>query len=535
MAASYSLALSSIFSGSSATPHNRWMAANFYDKAIFACNSAPMQFWPGYNRCLEIPGIDPAIAWEGVTVVNDHILGWYGNTMKWCAASDYSTWLIIGETVSSARFSLNGNITQPAASGQVEMVFNESCEMLVMDQFIRIDMFLKTSFYQIVSVDAPNQTVVATLLNLTGSIAPAEVIPAATVVTTLAANDAGELINAGDRINGPILQVVPMGDNAVLFKARSIQLLELGGSTPFYGRSLFETHIVVSDEGMLGKYSWCRSTNEIIYFLGNRELYAYSGGLDMRPVATQQTKQMYAELDLANADSIIMQHVEKNNEIWVIYPVVGASTSPRRVLVYNYRWDTCSIDDYDADTDGAITAVGTWDYQVSPLWNAQTEAWNDPTDTGTWYQFTLDSSLTRLPLIALQPAEGDPTLNVYGQNYDRNGRAIPSLCETQDYDFGDSYAFKYIDTVYLALEVLTPLTPGAFKLLVQVGARDNLDSPLRWSDPWPVEVSGYGSIVRQANIRKSGRFTRIRFSSNQAGVQWRISSFRVLGRMGNSY
>jgi hypothetical protein len=531
---SYSLSLTSIFSGSSATPHNRWMAANFYDKAIFACNSARMQFWPGYNQCLEVPGIDPAITWEGVTVVNDHILGWFGNTMKWCAASDYSSWIPIGETVSNALFTLSGYAVQPAVNASVTFVFNETCEMLVVGQFLRIDLSLNTGFYVITSIDTTTQTVVATLLNLTGTIPAGTTLPTGAAVATLAANDAGELINAGDRINGPILQVVPMGDNAVLFKARSIQLLELGGSTPFYGRSLFETHIVVSDEGLLGKYAWCRSTNEIIYFLGNRELYAYSGGLDMRPVATQQTKQMYAELDLSNADSIILQHVEQNNEIWVVYPVVGAPNGPRRVLIYNYRWDTCTIDDYGADTDGAITALGTWDYQIATPWNSQAESWVEA--PGTWYEFSTESSLERLPVIAFQPTTGGATLNVYGLNYDRNGAAISSLCETQDFDFGDSYAFKYIDTVYLALEVLTPLAPGAFKLLVQVGARDNLDSPIRWSDPpWPVEASGYGSIVRQASIRKSGRFIRIRFSSNQVGVQWRISSFRILGRMGSSY
>jgi hypothetical protein len=527
----YSLGLTSIFSGSSATPQNRWMAANFYDKAIFACNSARMQFWPGYNQCQEVPGIDPSIRFEGVTVLSGHIIGWYGNILKWCAADDYSMWLPIGETVSNAYFTLNGNVTQGNPGDQVTITVNEPCDMLVVGQYIRIDLFLQTNFFQIVSISG--QTLIATVLNLTGLTPSGTVFPSTTVMVTIPANDAGELINSGDRINGPILNVVPMGDNAVLFKARSIQLLEMGGSTPFYGRSLFDTHIVVSDEGLLGKYSWCRSTNEIIYFLGNRELYAYSGGLDMRPVATQQTKQMYAEIDLANADSIILQHVEQNNEIWVIYPVLGQPNGPRRVLVYNYRWDTCSLDDYDEQTDGAITAAGQWDYSVYPIWTNQTEEWS--VAQGTWYDLTTQAQAQRLQLIGFQPETGDPTLNVYGLNYDRAGAAIVSVAETQDFDFGDSYNFKYIESVYLACEVLQTLTPGPFKLAVQLGARDNLDSPLRWTDPYMVEVSGYGGIVRQANLRKSGRFIRVRFSSQQVGVQWKISSFRVLGRMGSNF
>jgi hypothetical protein len=382
-------------------------------------------------------------------------------------------------------------------------------------------------------VSISGQAITATLLNLTGAAAPSTLFPTGQQISTLPANDAGEMINSGDRINGPIRAVVPMGDNAILFKDRSIQLIDSGGSTPFYGRSVFQTHLIVSDEGILGKYSWCRSTNEIIYFLGNRELYAYSGGLDMKPVATQQTRQMYAELDLANANAIQMEHVEANNEIWVIYPVLGQANGPRRVLVYNYRWDTCAIDDYDETTDGAITAVGAWDYTQATSWATATGAWQD--QTGTWYDLLTASETQRLTVMALDPASGTPSLNVYGLNYDRAGAAIPSVCETQDFDFGDAYAFKYIEGVYLSCEVLTPLAPGPYKLLVQLGARDNLDSPLRWTNPWPVEVSGYGGIVRQASLRASGRFIRVRFSSQQAGIQWRISSFRVKGRMGNQY
>lgn len=528
---SYSLGLTSIFSGSAATPQNRWTAANFYDKAIFCCNSARLQFWPGFNQCLEVPGIDPALRFNGVTVLSGHVIVWHDNVLKWCTADDYSSWIPIGETVSNARFTLNGNVTQGVPGDQVTMSVNEPCDMLVQDQFIRIDFFLQTNFFQIVSVDKVSKVIVATVLNLTGITPAMTVFPSGAIMTTIPANDAGELINSGDRINGPILHVVPMGDSAILFKARSIQMIELTDGPS--GRTLFNTHIVVSDEGLLGKYSWCRSTNEIIYFLGNRELYAYSGGLDMQPVATQQTKQMYAELDLANADAIILRHVEANNEIWVVYPVVGQANGPRRILIYNYRWNTCSLDDYDETTDGAVTAVGEWDYQVPIIWSTQSEEWADA--EGSWYDFQTRGSLNRRTVLALNPSGGNPTLNVYGGIFDRAGTAILSDCQTQDFDFKDNYSFKYINTVFLSLEVLQALVPGPFKLIVQLGARDNLDSPIRWSAPWPVEASGFGGIARQANLRASGRYIRVRFSSQQKGVQWRISSFRILGRMGNSY
>jgi hypothetical protein len=93
-------------------------------------------------------------------------------------------------------------------------------------------------------------------------------------------------------------------------------------------------------------------------------------------------------------------------------------------------------------------------------------------------------------------------------------------------------AFKYVHTQYLSLEVLTPQASGPWRLYVQMGARANLDSEIRWSDPATVQVSGNGMRVTQTNIRASGRYHRVKFWSDQPGVQWKISSFRVVGRIG---
>lgn len=524
----YTLTLNQIFTGASASPKNRWMACNFYDKVIFNCSTVSPLFWPGYGNAVPLPGLDPNERYDGVTVFAGHIVLWEENRMKYCDIDDYSTWIPVGESVSSVHCTLRLSAVQVAPNVPITLHLKENVEGLQPGQFIRIDYFLQTNFYQVVSSNTSTNTVVAILLNLTGSTPAGVSFPPGTPMDTLPANDAGELVNSGDRINGKILQIITLGDDAYIFKDRSIQMMQY--TQVQYGYpATFVTQPLISDEGMLGRYSWCRSTDEIIYFLGNRELYAYAGGRDMRPVATQHTKQMYAELNRAEADRIVMTHYENQNEIWVIYPVSGLASVPRRVLIYNYRWDTCMIDDYDEST-GAITAVGTWDWQVVVPWAAVVGSW--AAQDQTWEEIEATNSLERLTVMALTPVSSSPTLNIYGKVYTRNAAPYQCLCETQDYDFGNSMAYKYCDTQFIALEVLQNLTPRPFRLYVQLGARDNLDSTIRWSSPQSLEVSGNGMRTTKTNIRASGRYIRARFYSNQANVQWKVSSFRLLARLG---
>lgn len=528
---SYSIGLNSIYTGSTANNANRWTACNFYDKVILACNTSPLLFWPGYNQAVQVPGIDPAIRFEGITAIGPYLIGWYGSTYKWSASADYSTWIPVSETVSKVRCTISTAITQVAAGSSMQFFLNEDPTGWTVDQFIRIDYFTSTSFYQITAVDPIGFSVTATALALTGSISAGTVIPISTEINSIPANDSGETINSGDLINGPILAIVPQGDTGIIFKARSIQMIQ-GSQYGSLTSGVFQSRQVITDEGMLGKYSWCRSTDEVIYFLGNRELYAYSGGQDLRPVAVQHTKQVFAELNYAEADSIIMYHYEQNNEIWVVYPVFGNQVVPRRVLIYNYRWDTCTIDDYDQSL-GAITAVGSWDYQVKTSWAQLTNTW--ATLPYAWEDVDALNQAQRLTVIGMTPDPGTPSINVYGLNYDRNGSSYICTCESQDYDFGDNLAFKYVDTIYCALQVLTKLINGPFKLFFQVGARDNLDSDIRWSTPDSLEVSGNGNFVNNVQIRASGRYIRVRLYSNQVGVQWKVSSFKILARMGGTY
>jgi hypothetical protein len=379
--------------------------------------------------------------------------------------------------------------------------------------------------------------------NLTGEIAEGIEIPEGSTIASVDANEAGEAVNAGSETNGKIFAVVSLGDYGVILKERSIQSMQ------YVGRSsgTFFVRPEVLNEGPISKNAWSRFGDKQLVFFGHKDLYTYSGGQTLNPVATQHTQKVYSELDRSRADEIVIYHNETANEIWVVYPTLA--DVDLKVLIYNYKYNSCVIDSYSKALNG-ITAIGGIDWEIAPTWNELSEAQIWSTEILKWYEY-VDEGLQRYTILAIGgdnaiPAIGEisgatvPRLLLHGRKFSRcsgdncSEAAYVALAETQDFDFGDDAKWKYADTLMLNVEVKEHLDRPMF-LYVQLGGRDNLDSDIRWSSPSRVEVSGNGMVTTKINARMAGRFLRIRFYSQTVGAQWRIGGFRLMARPGGTY
>lgn len=379
-----------------------------------------------------------------------------------------------------------------------------------------------------------------------GEAEPGATIPEGTIIFSVDANEAGETVNAGSQINGDVFAVVTLGEFGYILKERSIQSMQSVGrqSGTFFIRP------EILDEGPLSRNAWRRYGDKQIVFLGHKNLYVYGGGQSLTPIASQYTRQFYDEMDRARADEVVLFHNEFYSELWLVAPTLNAQL---KVLVYNYDTGSVVLDYYSTDL-GGITAIGGWDWEVGPTWNSLLDSQIWSTETKKWYEYTEDG-LQRYTIIAVggvaaDPAIGEipgtvvPRLLLHGRQFSRTTgdncaattveSAYTALAETMDYDFGDAAAWKYVDTVQLNVEVKSPRT-RPMNLNVQIGARDNLDSDIRWSSPARVEVSGNGVITTKVNIRSAGRYLRVRFYSNAAGAEWRIAGFRLMARKGGTY
>jgi hypothetical protein len=75
-------------------------------------------------------------------------------------------------------------------------------------------------------------------------------------------------------------------------------------------------------------------------------------------------------------------------------------------------------------------------------------------------------------------------------------------------------------------------------LYLQVGQRAGLGTPedsILFTDPFPVSVSGNTSDVVRINPGGAGRYLRLRMFSQDADVEWAVSSFEIHCRPGGTY
>lgn len=385
------------------------------------------------------------------------------------------------------------------------------------------------NYYTVVSMS--NTNLVLKLMDLTGATPSGLGMPAdGRQFFTVDANEAGETRVTGAGMNGPIYKVVPQGDYAYIFKERSIQSVQYTG----LGSGTFFIHNEVNGEGLISREAICDRNDSTLVFLGHRELYAYQGGPNPTPVCQQATRQLFAELDRARVDAVRLFHNENRKEVWVKYPVAGGF----RVLVWNYIEDSATFDDYDPSVE--FTGLEVVEWSADSVWAQMPEAqtWDALAEAVAWEDLA-GGTIDRVPVLAT----ADGNLRVYGRRYARDGAGYLASSETMDFDLGEPDIWKYVDTVVIGLEVKAPTSTPRY-MSVQVGTRSALngyanppgeDGGIKWTAPKQVLVNGQAPVPVKINPGGAGKYLRVRFSSTDPDVQWRVSSFEVHCRAGGLY
>lgn len=376
--------------------------------------------------------------------------------------------------------------------------------------------------------------------NFTAPIPPGTVLQANAVdIEALGTNEAGEMVfTGGYDEHGEVGQIVRVSPNeAILLKERAIIDMSYVGLP-----SVFNFQYTITDEGTIDPNAWTRLGSNTIAFLGHRGFYRYTFGGKLEPMCEATMRQVYAELDRSAFNRIRLIHDENLREIHLYYPALnpdGTTSGPERVMIYNYIEDSVTYDNY---LPYAIRTVGLVDWQLFSTWASDpiTIHWNNaPIPPVYWADASTTFAVPIANIIAYSTGGGTDTsgsgcqLYAYGYGRNRAGVAFHREWQTIDFDFGDSSCFKYLDTVVLALEVLGTFT-GSRRLWVQAGARDGLDSAIRWGIADSIDCTGNRSWRPRVNLRRSGRFIRLKFYSDDADIEWRISEFKLVARKGGT-
>lgn len=634
----FTATLTDLFTGSPTTAGYFWSAADFFDKVLLAQHDNFPQYWVnGASSTNILPGLalnenqfsgtpDGSANFDGVTSFFGHVILWNDDIIKWSDLNDFTNYIPVGSTATSATLTIKSpGFTQPAIGSTVVVATVEdpygNGTTVTVGQFVRInDMQGGLPYYNFYTITAAQETgtslasavihsgaggtgyivndiltinsgfgtvaqggtaaqlkvtgvsggaittvsvqtagnykvlpgtltaiavtggtgsgatfdltfnstgnisnqVTLQLLGTTGSTPASDTIGAGEFIQTLDANEAGEQQNAGNLVNGPIYQIIPMGDYAYVFKEWSIQSMQYVGS----GSGIFYIRTEVTREGPVGRNAVKNLGNGNIVFLGHRELYSYTGGAQPTPICQQYTRQLFAELDRTQLDEVIIHHREPRNEVWVVYPVTGG----QKVLIWNYMENSATLDIYDAPI-ASLTALEPVTWSIDPSWESEplSLTWGTFSQTTDWAELT-DTGDVESSLIATSTG----TLLMHGQVYSRLGDGYVALAETMDYDFGDNTVFKYIDVVHVGFNVVANASITS-NVYIQVGTRTTLDEDIKWSASYPVNVQGNANFTAKVNPGGSGRYVRLRFYSQDANIQWAVTSFEIYARAGGTY
>jgi hypothetical protein len=529
--------LNSIYPGTPPTDTSyAWSAVDFFDKEVYAQRDNTPQYWtPDLTLSQAVPGL-PTVddKWDGVESFFDHLILWKDDRFKWSARNDFTTWIPIGSTAASWVMTVDtGGFTQPMPGSNVTIptVENPNTKGVVNGQFIQIpDVQSSLTYYNIYQVVShTGSSITVTLQAVTGVTATGLTVNAGDSIFSMDANEAGESQNVGSHVNGPIFQILSQGDYAYIFKERSIQSIQYVGLQS----GIFFVHPEIANEGLLARNALLGLGDGRMIFVGHREIYSYQGGPTLTPICQQFSRQMYSELDRARLDTILLFHKEFKNEIWIQYPVLGGAF---KVLIWNYREDSVSIDTYDTSLNG-LTAVAEVEWSVDPSWESLPDSltWDSVSDMLTWDSFS-GSGADRFTLMAT----GDNQLLIHGgpagQTFNRNGAAYPTQATTEDYDLGEPDMFKYVDVVVVGIHVKSPPDTTVRRLFIELGYRDWLDDDVKYRPAFSVQVQGnYKPPPLRINPGGAGRFLRLRFSTTDADVDWSVTSYEIHTRAGSFY
>ena len=124
-----------------AGPVNRWSFVDFFDKVLIAQATVAPHFWPGAGMARPVPGLPDDSAWDGVEVIGGHPVLWRGNELLVGATNDYTTWIPVGTTASTARAPILDAFVQPDVGSTTDWIrLDDPDDTFVVGQFARIDL-----------------------------------------------------------------------------------------------------------------------------------------------------------------------------------------------------------------------------------------------------------------------------------------------------------------------------------------------------------------------------------------------------------
>ena len=328
-------------------------------------------------------------------------------------------------------------------------------------------------------------------------------LPASWVAST--SNDAGSVDLSANY--GPVIDMVPMGDQLAIYRQRGITLMRWIGGTDATNRLVMAFNDVPSGAvtGILARNCATDVPGLGHVVLSQSDVYLFDGNATRSILDKRHRDWLRSTIDSTYANRSFVIHHADRSEVWVCIVSQG-KTSADKALIFNYVDNTIGLREIPNLTCGVHVPVSEG---ASTTWSDLTGTWDDL--TGTWDQWIAASKFRKTVLGSM-----DNLLYVVGNATTKNGTAMSSTVEREYLSLGDAQRVKFIRSIWPRLEATVGQT-----FTVQVGTSMAVDEATTWQ---AAQTYIYGSS-RKVDVNRAGRFMALRISTT--GGPWRIRSMDV--------
>jgi len=328
--------------------------------------------------------------------------------------------------------------------------------------------------------------------------------------SNLTTNLAGENIlpdGSGKVIEGGVLR-----DSAILYTDTTVWQMNLtntvAGTTPL----VFNFRRVFADDGILAPRCFVE-VGGMHYVIGFNRIYVHDG-FNRKSISDNRVNAFFYSR-LGTEGFAYVMHYPRPQEIVFAFATRELDQASE-ALVYNYQYDVWSRWVFSEDE-------GVFRYMiVGPKFDQNVPSWANV--VGTWADFNATTWDQLFPNLREQIAYGLDTVGqrILMADSDTENTETPFTLTIQRSDLDLDEVFQQVQTIR-HIKRLIPLISGEGVVVIEVGGRNVLASPIQWHSPMNFVIG----TDYKVDMRRSYRFPAVRFTQTSAQGRMSISGFDI--------
>jgi hypothetical protein len=322
---------------------------------------------------------------------------------------------------------------------------------------------------------------------------------------TSTTNLAGENILSGK--NGALIDQLALNGANIIYAEKGVYLMSfIGAPLVFAFREIFE------DDGIINRGAVASFYGRHLV-VGQNDIYVHDGNTK-QSIADKVVRRRFFS-SLADTRSVFCQAVPDRSEVWVCYADSDAADteSANKAMVYNWAqgaWTFIDLPNIRALTLGNnMNTGGGWD--IAPgTWATTTEYWSTSS-------LTTDAN----SIVMFGAGNADSDIFLLNDTNGFDGSAISAFVEATKIDL-DKIAGATANMTKQIMGIY-PQIEGTGAVDIQVGVSDTPQDGVAWKPKSTYNIE----TDKKVDVRASGRYLALRFSSDSATDNWKITGLDI--------